>query len=328
MISCPPLLEVENLRVRFATDGGTAAAVNGVSLVLGQGETLAVLGESGSGKSVPAQAIMGIVPSPPGRVRADAIRLNGRELTTLCPADYRAVRGREMALIFQDSLTSLNPRFTIGTQICELLRVHLGLSRKAARDRAAALLADVGIASPAARLDDYPHQFSGGMRQRALIAMAIALEPRLLIADEPTTALDVTVQAQVLDLLQKIQARAGMGLILITHDFAVARSVARRVAVMYAGSLVEQAPTTSLFADPRHPYTLGLMNSTPRRTGPGGQLTPIAGSPPDLRALPPGCAFRPRCGNALDLCGTRRPGDAAIGEDRLCSCHNPVRGHG
>lgn len=319
--SLMPLLQVEDLYVRFASDIGPVSAVNGVSLSLEPGETLVVLGESGSGKSVMAQALMGVVPTPPGVVTVRKLRLNGTDLLRLSPAEHRRLRGREMALIFQDALTSLNPRFTIGTQLCEMLRVHLGLSRRAARNRAVELLTLVGIPSPQARLDAYPHQFSGGMRQRALIAMAVALNPKLLIADEPTTALDVTVQAQVLDLIKRLQKQAGMGLILITHDLSVARQVADRVAVMYAGRIVETARTCELFERPSHPYTEGLMRSTPRVGDLGGPLAPIAGSPPDLRKLPRGCAFHPRCPRTNGICRSEPPPKRIITRGHSSLCH-------
>ncbi|MCT8162171.1 ABC transporter ATP-binding protein [Pseudoruegeria sp. SHC-113] len=317
----PPLLDVQSLRVTFATDLGQVAAVNGVDMRLERGETLVVLGESGSGKSVTAQAILGVVPQPPGQVSAARLSFEGQDLLALPARDYRALRGRDMALIFQDALTSLNPRFTIGTQIVQMLRHHRKLTRAAARARAEELLALVGIPDPAARLEAYPHQLSGGMRQRALIAMAVALDPRLLIADEPTTALDVTVQAQVLDLMQSLQARAGMGLILITHDLAVAERIADQVLVMYAGEIVEQAPKDALFARPAHPYTQGLMNSMPGHSRLGQKLTPIPGSPPDLRALPSGCPFRTRCSKAQAICAAEKPTRKALSATHSSLCH-------
>jgi len=267
-----------------------------VDITLRQGETLVILGESGSGKSVTAQAIMGVVPSPPGTVSADRLLQDGVDLQALTPAQHRRVRGKEMALIFQDALTSLNPRFRIGYQICEMLRHHLGLGlgRREARARAVSLLAHVGISSPDERLDAYPHQVSGGMRQRALIAMSVALGPKLLIADEPTTALDVTVQAQVLDLILRLQAEAGMGLILITNDMAVARRVADRVAVMYAGRVVAQATRNALFRDPRHPYTRGLMWATPSAAGLGGARQAENPRGPILSIRGLGCHFTTR----------------------------------
>lgn len=315
------LLQVEDLSVRFTTDLGTVTAVSGVDLYVDQGETLVILGESGSGKSVTAQAIMGIVPSPPGTVSANGIRLLGRDLINLSRSEHRKIRGREMALIFQDALTSLNPRFTIGTQISQMLRHHLNMSGSDAHSRAAELLELVGIPDPKTRLDAYPHQLSGGMRQRALIAMSVALNPKLLIADEPTTALDVTVQAQVLDLIKKLQSDAGMGLILITHDLSVAQQVADRIAVMYAGRIVEQARTDDLFNNPSHPYTRGLLRSTPSAAKLGEDLTPIPGSPPDLRKLPAGCPFNPRCSEAREVCFDRPPAKIDIGHGHLSRCH-------
>lgn len=315
------LLEVKDLRVKFASDLGDVSAVSGADLNLSKGETLVILGESGSGKSVMAQAIMGIVPSPPGRVSAEKLTFDNKDLLAIPPKEYQKLRGREMALIFQDALTSLNPRMTIGYQLCELLRFHLSLSRADALERAEDLLAKVGIPSPRERLASYPHQLSGGMRQRALIAMSIALNPKLLIADEPTTALDVTVQAQVLDLIEKLQTEAGMGLILITHDLAVAKRVADKVAIMYAGRIVEQATKGDLFAHPSHPYTKGLMRSTPSTSDLGQSLKPIMGSPPDLRNLPSGCPFRPRCIEATEICATQAPAPVTVGAGHLSLCH-------
>lgn len=316
-----PLLEVTNLRVQFASDLGSVAAVNNVSLTLDAGQSLVILGESGSGKSVTAQAIMGVVPNPPGSVSADTLALEGKNLLTLAKDQHRKIRGREMALIFQDALTSLNPRFTIGTQITQLLRHHLKVSKDEAWKRAAKLLEKVGIPSPEERLSAYPHQLSGGMRQRALIAMSIALNPKLLIADEPTTALDVTVQAQVLDLIQSLQSEIGMGLILITHDLSVAKQIADRVAVMYAGELVEYASKEELFSSPAHPYTRGLMRSTPTASDLGKALTPIEGSPPDLRNLPQGCAFQARCPHRQDLCTSVTPPNIEVTPGHTSRCH-------
>lgn len=315
------LLAVEGLRVAFDTDLGPVVAVNGVDLMLAQGETIVILGESGSGKSVTAQAIMGVVPQPPGRVSATQLRMNDTDLLALTPRARRGLRGRDMALIFQDALTSLNPRLTIGTQIVQMLRHHLGVSKPAARAQALELLSLVGIPDPAARLDAYPHQLSGGMRQRALIAMSVALNPKILIADEPTTALDVTVQAQVLDLMRRLQERAGMGLILITHDLAVAKRIADKVLVMYAGEIVEAATRDALFDAPSHPYTRGLMQSMPSLAGLGKALTPIPGSPPDLRALPKGCPFRSRCAHAKAICAETRPVRQHLSDNQSSLCH-------
>jgi oligopeptide transport system ATP-binding protein len=316
-----PLLVAKDLRVEFATDLGSVAAVNGVDLSLEAGETIVVLGESGSGKSVTAQAIMGVVPQPPGRVTAQSLALDGQELLALSPKEYRAMRGRDIALIFQDALTSLNPRFTIGTQITQMLRHHRRMTKPQALARAEELLTLVGIPDPRARLDAYPHQLSGGMRQRALIAMTVALDPKVLIADEPTTALDVTVQAQVLDLMKELQNRVGMGLILITHDLAVAKRIADKVMVMYAGEIVEEAPTSVLFSDPAHPYTRGLMRSMPRAADLGKALTPIPGSPPDLRALPSGCPFHTRCAQAQPICSQTKPARRFLSPNHSSLCH-------
>lgn len=317
----PPLLDVRDLQVTFASDLGTVAAVNGVNLTLEAGQTLVVLGESGSGKSVTAQAIMGVIPRPPGQVTAARLAFDGKDLLGLSPKAYRALRGRDMALIFQDALTSLNPRFTIGTQITQMLRHHRKMPKALAWARAEELLTLVGIPDPVARLQAYPHQLSGGMRQRALIAMSVALDPKILIADEPTTALDVTVQAQVLDLMKSLQERAGMGLILITHDLAVAKQIADRVLVMYAGEIVEEAPTEELFKTPAHPYTRGLMQSMPSLAGLGKALTPIPGSPPDLRALPSGCPFRTRCAQAQAICAEQKPVRQWVSPLHSSLCH-------
>jgi oligopeptide transport system ATP-binding protein len=301
------LLEVDGLEVEFRTADGTIRAVNGVSFSVAGGETLAVLGESGSGKSVTAQAVMGLLDSPPAFVTAGAVRYRGRDLLAATDEERRRVRGRGMAMVFQDPLTALNPVFTVGFQLGEMFRVHEGAWRREARERALGLLERVGIPSARERLGDYPHHFSGGMRQRVMIAMALALGPDLLLADEPTTALDVTVQAQILDLLADLQAETGMGLVLITHDLGVAAETADRVAVMYAGRVVEAGSAAEVLVDPRHPYTLGLLRSVPRGGRGAGRLDPIPGAPPSLAAIPPGCAFHPRCPYATDRCRTETP---------------------
>ncbi len=316
-----PLLEVEDLRVEFRTRQGTVKAVDGVSYHVNRGETLAVVGESGSGKTVSAQAVMGIIDSPPGFVTGGSVRFRGRDLLTLPEAERRAVRGEGIAMIFQDALTALNPVFTVGWQIAEMFRRRRGLSRTESRRRAADLLDRVHIPSARNRLDSYPHEFSGGMRQRAMIAMSLALDPDVLIADEPTTALDVTVQAQIMELLAELQSETGMGLILITHDLAVVAEVADRVTVMYAGKVVETAPIGELYAAPAHPYTLGLMESLARPDRRGGRLHPIAGSPPDLANVPPGCAFHPRCPFAQDVCHLEVPPLRSVGPGRESACH-------
>ncbi len=290
-----PLLEVEDLHVEFRTGSGVVNAVNGISYTLAAGETLAILGESGSGKSVSAQAIMGILDMPPAVITGGQIFFEGRDLLTLDEEEQRRVRGPGISMIFQDALSSLNPVYSVGYQIGEMFRAHRGLSKKDAKKRAVELMDRVRIPAAAQRVDDYPHQFSGGMRQRVMIAMAIALDPRILIADEPTTALDVTVQAQVMDLLKDLQRDTGMGLVLITHDLGVVNEVADNVAVMYAGRIVERGTVDDVFTDPAHPYTDGLMASIPQVEGKGGRLQPISGQPPNLAAIPSGCPFHPRC---------------------------------
>ncbi len=320
-----PLLEVRDLAVEFATEDGVVPAVNGVSFSLGRGETLALVGESGSGKSVTAHAVMGLV-EPPGRVTAGSAVLpgpgpgGGVDLLALGEEDRRRLRGRRIAMIFQDPLSALNPVFSVGFQIGEMFRVHEGCSRREARRRAVELLERVRIPSAAQRVRDHPHQFSGGMRQRVMIAMALALGPEVLIADEPTTALDVTVQAQILELLAELQAGTGMGLVLITHDLGVAAEVADRVAVMYAGRLVETGPADEVLLAPRHPYTEGLLASRPRGGG-RGRLEPITGAPPSLSRLPSGCPFHPRCPYAVERCTVERPAFRNLSDGRFVSCH-------
>ncbi|MCZ2857943.1 ABC transporter ATP-binding protein [Blastococcus sp. VKM Ac-2987] len=290
-----PLLEVDDLRVQFRTGSGLVNAVNGVSYTVSEGETVAILGESGSGKSVSAQAIMGILDSPPAEVTSGRIVFEGRDLLTLPEEEQRRVRGPGISMIFQDALSSLNPVYSVGFQIGEMFRAHRGTSRKEAKQHAVELMERVRIPAAKERVNDYPHQFSGGMRQRVMIAMALALDPRILIADEPTTALDVTVQAQVMDLLKDLQRDTGMGLILITHDLGVVNEVADNVAVMYAGRIVERGTVDEVFGNPAHPYTDGLMRSIPQVEVKGGRLQPIGGQPPNLAAIPSGCPFHPRC---------------------------------
>jgi oligopeptide transport system ATP-binding protein len=302
------LLEVEGLEVEFRTRDGLAQAINGVSFHLDQRETLAILGESGSGKSVTAQAIMGILDSPPGFVTAGQVRYCGVDLLSLAESSRRQVRGAQIAMIFQDALSSLNPVYPVGWQIAEMFRVHRHLNRRDALDAAVALMDKVRIPAARTRVKAYPHQFSGGMRQRIMIAMAIALDPAVLIADEPTTALDVTVQAQIMDLLAELQSDSGMGMILITHDLGVVADVADRIAVMYAGRLVETAPVSPLYADPYHPYTVGLLESVPRLDSKLGETLPaIGGLPPNLLDMPTGCPFHPRCAVAEADCALGAP---------------------
>ena len=290
-----PVLVVDDLHVQFRTRHSVVNAVNGVSYTLAEGETLAILGESGSGKSVSAQAIIGILDSPPAVITGGGILFEGRDLLTLEEAEQRKVRGPGISMIFQDALSALNPVYSVGFQIGEMFRVHRGLSKQDAKKRAVELMDRVRIPAAAERVNDYPHQFSGGMRQRVMIAMAIALDPRILIADEPTTALDVTVQAQVMDLLKDLQRETGMGLILITHDLGVVNEVADNVAVMYAGRIVERGTVDDVFSNSAHPYTEGLMNSVPQVEAKGGRLQPISGQPPNLAKIPSGCPFHPRC---------------------------------
>ncbi|WP_405642174.1 ABC transporter ATP-binding protein [Streptomyces uncialis] len=315
------LLDVRELQVEFRTRDGVAKAVNGVSYSLDAGETLAVLGESGSGKSVTAQAIMGILDIPPGRITGGEILFKGRDLLTLKEDARRKVRGAEMAMIFQDALSSLNPVLTVGDQLGEMFRVHRGASRKASRAQAVELMERVRIPAAAERVGQYPHQFSGGMRQRIMIAMALALEPDLIIADEPTTALDVTVQAQVMELLADLQRELNMGLILITHDLGVVADVADRIAVMYAGRIVETAPVHDIYKAPAHPYTKGLLESIPRLDQKGQELFAIKGLPPNLMHIPSGCAFHPRCPMAQDICRTDEPPLAEVSAERRSACH-------
>ncbi|GLP68157.1 MULTISPECIES: ABC transporter ATP-binding protein [unclassified Streptomyces] len=315
------LLEVRDLQVEFRTRDGVAKAVNGVDYAVDAGETLAVLGESGSGKSVTAQAIMGILDMPPGRITGGEIVFQGRDLLKLKEDERRKVRGAEMAMIFQDALSSLNPVLSVGDQLGEMFVVHRGMSKKEARAKAVELMDHVRIPAAKERVKDYPHQFSGGMRQRIMIAMALALEPALIIADEPTTALDVTVQAQVMDLLAELQREYNMGLILITHDLGVVADVADRIAVMYAGRIVEQAPVHDIYKAPAHPYTRGLLDSIPRLDQKGQELYAIKGLPPNLTNIPPGCAFNPRCPMARDVCRTDVPPLYDVDDRRTSACH-------
>ncbi|WP_432138700.1 MULTISPECIES: ABC transporter ATP-binding protein [unclassified Streptomyces] len=315
------LLEVRDLFVEFKTRDGVAKAVNGVSYSVDAGETLAVLGESGSGKSVTAQAVMGILDTPPGRIAGGEVLFQGRDLLRLKEEERRRVRGAEMAMIFQDALSSLNPVLSVGDQLGEMFVVHRGMSRKDARAQAVELMDRVRIPAAKERVRQYPHQFSGGMRQRIMIAMALALEPALIIADEPTTALDVTVQAQVMDLLAELQREYNMGLILITHDLGVVADVADKIAVMYAGKIVESAPVHDIYKAPAHPYTRGLLESIPRLDQKGQELYAIQGLPPNLMHIPPGCPFHPRCPMAQDVCVTDVPPLYEVSETRGSACH-------
>jgi oligopeptide transport system ATP-binding protein len=314
-------LEVEDLFVEFRTRDGVAKVLNGVSYHVAAGETLAVLGESGSGKSVTAHAVMGILDTPPAHVTGGAIRFHGEDLLAATAQRRREVRATGIAMIFQDALSALNPVFTVGFQIEEQLRLRQGLGKADARKRAIELLDLVRIPHARQRVREYPHQFSGGMRQRAMIAMALALDPEVLIADEPTTALDVTVQAQIMDLLAEIQRERRMGLILITHDLGVVAEVADRIAVMYSGRIVEQADARELFRTPGHPYTAALMASVPRLEAKGSTLNTIKGLPPSLLRIPPGCPFHPRCPKAEDVCRSEVPAQRRLGFGRTSACH-------
>ena len=316
-----PLLEVENLHVEFRTREGVAKAVNGVSYSVRGGQTLAVLGESGSGKSVTAQAIMGILDTPPGYVTDGEVRFRGKDILKIDEEERRKLRGASIAMIFQDALSALNPVFSVGWQIGEMFRVHQGMSRKDAKIKAIELMDKVKIPSAKERVNDYPHQFSGGMRQRVMIAMSIALNPQVLIADEPTTALDVTVQAQVMDLLAELQRESGMGLILITHDLGVVADVADRIAVMYAGRIVEEADVNEIYANPAHPYTQGLLRSIPRLDLKGHDIEVIKGLPPTLTRMPTGCAFHPRCPRVQERCKDEVPPLYDVSPGRGSACH-------
>ena len=316
-----PLLSVRNLVTRFRTSRGTVTAVDGVSFEVASGETLAIVGESGSGKSVTALSILRLIPDPPGHIESGQILFDGQDLLTLNDKQIRAVRGNRIAMIFQEPMSSLNPALTIGLQVGEPVNLHRKLPWADALSKARELLGRVRMSDAASRAVAYPHQFSGGMRQRAMIAMALACEPQLIIADEPTTALDVTVQAQILDLLKDLAQRARSALILITHDLGVVARYADRVVVMYAGRVVEAAPAAQLYAHPRHPYTRGLMASVPRLDGDTAkQLVPIEGQPPDLAQLPSGCAFAPRCAHASDACRAERPALREVGLHHQVAC--------
>jgi oligopeptide/dipeptide ABC transporter ATP-binding protein len=318
--SAIPLLEVRDLVVRFPTGLGLVRAVNGISYTLERGQALALVGESGAGKSVGALSILGLLP-PPGRVAAGAVRLEGVDLLRLPPADLRRWRGRRVAMVFQDPSSSLNPVLSVGYQLTEVLREHLRLHSVAARNRAADLLSLVGIPAAKDRLGDYPHEFSGGQRQRIMIAMALAGEPSVLIADEPTTALDVTVQAQIVDLVRRLQKRLGMGILWVTHDLALAASLVDEVAVMYAGLIVERAPVRELLQRPRHPYTKGLLRAMPSPPGRNDRpLEPIPGSPPFLREEIRGCPFEPRCFYAEDRCRRENPPLLDVGRRHASAC--------
>jgi len=306
-----PLLEVDDLRVEFSSDDGVVKAVDGVSFELLPGETLGIVGESGSGKSVTNLALLGLIPTPPGRVKSGSAVYRDRDLLKLESKQLAEIRGNRVAMIFQDPMTALNPFLTVEDQLCEVTEIHLGHSRKQARAHAVEMLERVGIPGAAQRINNYPHEFSGGMRQRVMIAMALSCKPDVLIADEPTTALDVTIQAQILQLMKDLQREEGTSIIMITHDLGVVANICHRVMVMYAGKIIERAHVDSLFANPRHPYTLGLLKSIPRIDEQAGEtLTPIEGQPPDLAHLQEQCYFRPRCPFVgIDRCSKEFPPD-------------------
>jgi oligopeptide transport system ATP-binding protein len=323
-------MEVKNLITRFYTQEGIVHAVNDVSYNLHEGETLGIVGESGSGKSVHVLSIMGLIPSPPGKIEGGEVLFRGRDLLKLKAEEMRLVRGAEIAMIFQDPMTSLNPVLTVGTQITEALKLHLGMSNTAANTRAAELLDMVGIPDARKRLDNYPHQFSGGMRQRVMIAMALSCNPKLLIADEPTTALDVTIQAQIIELVKRLRDELRMAMIWITHDLGVVAGLADTIQVMYGGRVVERGPVKEVFGDPRHPYTLGLLRSLPRldQNSKNSKLIQIEGAPPDMRYLSQGCSFAPRCPFAIERCIPERPlleGIKDGGNQHLAACWVDVR---
>ncbi len=323
-----PILSVEDLRVEFRSGRETVHAVNGVSFDVQAGETAAILGESGSGKSVTAAAIMRLLQSPPARIAGGKVTFQGRDVLSMPNAEWRDHCGREITMIFQDALASLNPVFSVGWQVAELFKAHGVAKGREANQRAVELLARVGIPDPALRAKDYTHQFSGGMRQRVMIAMAIALRPSLLIADEPTTALDVTVQAQIMGLLDELRQELNMAIILITHDLGVVADVADNVAVMYAGRVVERGPVVRVLRRPAHAYTLALINSAPSAHQKGSKLQPIVGSPPDLARISAGCAFHPRCRFATDICRTTPPPMAEVEPGRVAECHHAQQVYG
>jgi peptide/nickel transport system ATP-binding protein len=301
-----PLLAVDRIRVEFPTRRGTLTAVHDVSFEIARGEVLGVVGESGAGKSITGAAVIGLI-DPPGRIASGEIRLDGRRIDNLPAAELRRIRGREIGAVFQDPLTSLNPLYTVGRQIVETIRTHLPMSESAARDRAVTLLEEVGIPGAARRIEHYPHQFSGGMRQRVVIALALAAQPKLIIADEPTTALDVSIQAQIIQVLKRLCRDHGTAVMLVTHDMGVIAETADRVAVMYAGRIVEIGPVADVIHRPRHPYTVGLMGSIPSIGATVERLTQIDGTMPRLDAVPTGCAFHPRCPRAIERCSRERP---------------------
>ncbi len=315
------LLKVKDLRVYFETDDGTVKAVDGVSFEVKRGETLGIVGESGSGKTVANLSIMRLIPEPPGKIAGGKVEYNGRDVLNLSPRELRDLRGCHIAMIFQDPMTSLNPFMRVSKQLMEVTRLHLGHTKIQARKHAIQMLEHVGIPDAAERIDSYPHEFSGGMRQRVMIAMALSCKPELLIADEPTTALDVTIQAQILELIKRLKSETGASVILITHDLGVIAGMTDHVVVMYAGKVFEKAPTAELFARPGNPYTIGLLRSVPDPTAEQGSLYQIPGQPPDLARLPAGCPFAPRCERAEEICAREFPPFVQLTTDHSSLCH-------
>jgi oligopeptide/dipeptide ABC transporter ATP-binding protein len=321
-----PLLDVRDLQTQFSTSGGVVRAVDGVSWDVRAGETVALVGESGCGKSVSALSVMRLVAAPAGRIVGGEILFKGRDLLGLSDEEMRKVRGREIGMIFQEPMTSLNPVLTIGRQLTEPMEIHLGMTPSQARGRAGEILGLVGIADAERRLRQYPHQFSGGMRQRIMIAMALSCNPALILADEPTTALDVTIQAQILELLKSLSRKLGAAMLIITHNLGVVARYADRVNVMYAGRIIERGTAREIYANPRHPYTLGLLRSVPRLDEPRrAKLDPIQGQPPDLTRLPPGCAFAPRCSFVVERCPRERPELELVAPDHTSACWESMR---
>ena len=317
----PTLLEVKGLRTQFQTREGIVYAVNGITYQLDEGETLGIVGESGCGKTVNVLSLLRLIPEPPGKIAGGQALFQGKDLLKMASDEMRHVRGAQIAMVFQDPMTSLNPVLTIGRQLTEALELHLGMNKEQSRQRAIELLSMVGIPMAGDRLSDYPHQFSGGMRQRVMIAMALSCTPQLLIADEPTTALDVTIQAQIVELVKRLRDELGMAIIWITHDLGIIAGLAKRVIVMYAGFIIEEAPVRELYADPRHPYTLGLLGSLPRVDDTAHRrLVSIEGLPPDLLGLPPGCPFAPRCIYAIDRCQKENPPLESVGPGHWKAC--------
>jgi len=315
------LLSVKDLRTYFKTEDGTVKAVDGISFELKAGETLGIVGESGSGKSVANLSLMRLIPDPPGKIVSGSVMFDGRDVLKLSPREVRAIRGRRIAMIFQDPMTSLNPFMRISKQLMEVTQLHLGHTKEQARAHAIKMLEHVGIPDAHERVDSYPHEFSGGMRQRVMIAMALSCQPELLIADEPTTALDVTIQAQILELIKRLKAETGASVILITHDLGVVAGMTDHIIVMYAGKVFEQAKTAELFERPGNPYTRGLLRSVPDPTDEQGQLYQIPGLPPDLAHLPPGCPFAPRCERAEDVCRHEYPPYVQLTPEHHSLCH-------